>query len=881
MATCLFIVVNGFGVFYLYQNYLWLKLQEQQLSEQAINLVLGISHALPNQALTRNDYQQLANRLFNAKSVDAIFFRNDEGEIIAQAGRLDSTPGILANQSNSLVSQIGSDQRLYVSVPVRHGISLNATRSSQDAGVLPGLVVAVSSAALAEHRNQLSWIIAITLGLLAIANLLIILWFRFSQKLSVSIEPAQILQKKFDASHQQLKQSIELQKQAAETTRQEAIKTSELKSQFIANMSHEIRTPLNAIVGFTDLLLRTDLSQRQYNFLSNIKRSSHGLLQIINDILDFSKLEAGKATLELEPVNLRNIIEDALIQLAPAAHVKKLELIPIIYPDTPVHIQADPKRLGQILTNLISNAIKFTHKGSIVVRAKIDKKNTRVPMIKISVSDTGIGISENEQKRLFTAFTQTDTSSTRQYEGTGLGLVIDNQKAEQIHGKIGVESRLNHGSSFRFTIQALPSGEQPEFNEDVFQNRSVFIYDTYPLSRLSLQNTLSQWGIKVSSTNHIEQLEAFVSGNKLPSHLTCVIINLDFSSSKTDAIFHLLRRLKKQYQCPVIVLYNISIDYDETLVQQASLSLAKPVRHEALRKALLHLAKSPETSQEFRIPESRRVFVNHLPRVLAVDDNEANLKLAESLLHEIGAEATCANSGKQALECLAKAPYDAVFMDIQMPEMDGVETTQLIRGRPSAYRDIPIIALTAHALESEKKQWLNCGIDDYLSKPVSEEQLVDALLRWTDAKAEKIQANENIPAPGTVKDVRAGQTKYSSSQDVPHQVVDIEMGVRLAGGKRELAKELFDMLVANLDKDADAIRSASASRSGEKLLRRVHHLHGATRYCGVPALQKAAERLELVIKNKDTGNHQIALEQLLREIVRVQEWTRNNQWSTA
>jgi two-component system sensor histidine kinase BarA len=316
------------------------------------------------------------------------------------------------------------------------------------------------------------------------------------------------------------------------------------------------------------------------------------------------------------------------------------------------------------------------------------------------------------------------------------------------------------------------------------------------------------------------------------------------------------------------VLYNATVEHDETIISQAYRALTKPVRHEALYQAINELIASPDGVPEYSNRGHHPDVLSYKPSVLVVDDNAANLKLAEALFLEIGANVTCATSGQQALELLSKSPFDAVFMDIQMPEMDGVETTQIIRSRPSAYRDIPVVALTAYAMEKEKEQWLTCGFDDYLTKPVTESQLLEALLRWTDVR---------VQAPSSQQ---ASRTTNLVDPDTLGDVVDIELGIRLAGGKPDLAKELFELLVENLGKDANAIKSAAGLPNNNNLFQHVHYLLGATRYCGVPALQQATERLEISIKKNDASDFDPALAAFLIEINRVQIWAKNNQWAS-
>ncbi|MCY1492456.1 Signal transduction histidine-protein kinase BarA [compost metagenome] len=629
-------------------------------------------------------------------------------------------------------------------------------------------------------------------------------------------------------------ETIEIQNIELDLARKEALEASRIKSEFLANMSHEIRTPLNGIIGFTNLLQKSEVTSRQRDYLGTIQKSADSLLGIINEILDFSKIEAGKLILENIPFNLRELIQDTLTILAPAAHEKQLELVGLIYRDTPLHLVGDPQRLKQVLTNLVSNAIKFTHEGSIAVRAMLEDENDERAQLRISVRDTGIGLNETDLRTLFQAFSQADNSLSRQAGGTGLGLVISKRLVEQMGGEIGVDSRSGQGSEFWISL-SLPKARHGV--EDILlplaDGHRVALYEPHELTRNALHHQLEDCGLQVSEFADLASLKASLetpAADEPP--VTLALLGVSVAANPPDALRRTIREFEQQgckslVLCPTIEQGQFNAVLPESQVQ------SKPACTRKLQQALndlLHL-------QPVRKDKPAGHLARKVPRLLCVDDNPANLLLVQTLLSDLGAQVTAVSSGQAAVEAVQRERYDLVFMDVQMPGMDGRQATLAIR-QWEAEREVaavPIIALTAHALASEKRALLQGGMDDYLTKPINERQLTQVVLKWTGL-ALGAPRYESAATPGSGADL---------------SVIDPEEGLRLAAGKVDLAADMLAMLLASLAADRQAIRLARERNDRATLLERIHRLHGATRYCGVPQLRAACQRCETLLKQND------------------------------
>jgi len=652
------------------------------------------------------------------------------------------------------------------------------------------------------------------------------------RQMVLALDDAQTeLQQNVDQATQDLRETletIEIQNIELDMARKEALKASQIKSEFLANMSHEIRTPLNGILGFTKLLEKSSMSPRQQDYLNTIHKSAKSLLAIINDILDFSKIEAGKLSLEHTPLNLHDLIEDVQTMLAPMAQERGLEQAAIIYSDVPVNLLGDAQRIRQVLTNLVSNAIKFTEKGSVVVRAMLEEDRGAEAIIKLTVTDTGNGLSTEDQKSLFQAFTQADQSAQRHEGGTGLGLAISKRLVEGMGGEIGIESTPGSGSTFWFTLRAErdPKQRPALFSQDL-AGRSVTLVETDEYGRLGLYHMLSHWQMSIREYHELHVMMDAVDRGEL-THSDFLVVGLPAVANEPN-LRQIVDNLAALGQ-PMLALSNnpetVSRwleDYPHCQVQ------GKPATRQRLLNALL--AIHGEGSSLPVLDDSHSEPLDYPVKVMVVDDHPGNLKLAKVFLEELGATVTACDSGEAALKAFRDDPFDLVFMDIQMPGMDGKATTTRLRELETDGRHTPIVALTAHALESERRELLDSGLDDYLSKPISENQLRHTLEKWV------LKTNHDDLTP---------TAETAPSEDQP--VFDAQLAHRRAGGREELAGEMLEMLLTSLNTDRPAISAAFDSEDNDALLEKVHKLHGATRYCGTPRLEAAAKVLEESLK---------------------------------
>ena len=647
-------------------------------------------------------------------------------------------------------------------------------------------------------------------------------------------------------------ETIEIQNIELDLARKEALEASRIKSEFLANMSHEIRTPLNGILGFTHLLQKSELTPRQLDYLGTIEKSADSLLGIINEILDFSKIEAGKLVLDRIPFNLRDLLQDTLTILAPAAHAKQLELVSLVYRDTPLSLIGDPLRLKQILTNLVSNAIKFTREGTIVARAMLEDEHEDSVQLRISIQDTGIGLSNQDVRALFQAFSQADNSLSRQPGGTGLGLVISKRLIEQMGGEIGVDSTPGEGSEFWISLSL------PKTRDDVedlplapLLGRRIAVLENHELARQALQHQLEDCGLQVTPFNTLESLtNGVTSALQTEQAIDLAVLGVTSNDMPPERLNQHIWDLE-HLGCKVLVLcptteqtlYHLSVPNPHSQLQ------AKPACTRKLRRALSDLVSPRPVRNEPNEPLSSRA-----PKVLCVDDNPANLLLVQTLLEDMGARVLAVESGYAAIKAVQTETFDLVLMDVQMPGMDGRQTTETIRQWESTRQNtpLPIVALTAHAMANEKRALLQSGMDDYLTKPISERQLAQVVLKWTG-----LALRNHTP-----------ERSDSPSQANELLVLDPDEGLRLAAGKADLAADMLAMLLASLEADREAIRAARESHDHNALIERVHRLHGATRYCGVPQLRAACQRSETLLKQQDPKAH-TALEDLERAINRL------------
>lgn len=622
--------------------------------------------------------------------------------------------------------------------------------------------------------------------------------------------------------------TLEVQNITYKQARDQAISSNQAKSVFLANISHELRTPLNSIDGFIHLMLRQDnLNHEQTLYLQTIRKSSAHLLALINDVLDFSKIDAGKLELETAPFDLEESIFDVMDMLSPLAAQKQIDMAFYYADNVPKHVIGDALRVKQILTNLISNAIKFTPDGEIIVRVRLDQHEGNQWLLHFSVQDSGIGLSGTDRKRLFESFSQGDASVTRQFGGTGLGLAISKQLVSLMHGQIGFEDNQERaptekGSTFWFTAM-FDLDQSSVMEHPNFSDMHVVSFVAHPATANVLRHYLENYQVQHTETQSILDLFSRLNTLAHASDRTWLIVD---HSGDTEA---LLKEIRSRYQGHLAV-YGYQMTLDPNMLHQFK---ARALYQPLSRTALIHLLENKPLFE----PELHDNFKDRDLHILAVDDHLPNLIVLEALLGELNVKTTKAMSGQEGLQIIQQRveqglkPFDLVFMDIQMPVMSGIDTTRAIRSLESTLDGMrmPIIALTAHALAEEKQKLLKVGMDDYVTKPIQIEQIIQILTNWTSDKfIQPLQASE----------------KNLYIDRVDPQILDWNQSLQLAANKEDLAQDLLKMLVDSFPNEYAEMQQLIEDEDFPQLEHVLHRLYGATRYVGTAKLQQATGEFE-------------------------------------